>query len=99
MAEATLGDFLQERAVELERRLSERDLDREAIAGSLPEDPRARVMALATVLGLDALEALREDLTVDELEEARRWRREATKESETQMKDAGAVPPELPEEG
>lgn len=85
-------DFLENRAAELETRGRERGLDLEAVMRNFPDDPRARVARLATVLNLDALRSLQQDVTLDELEEESQARDEASKQIEGEMKELGFTP-------
>jgi hypothetical protein len=85
----SIGAFLEERATELETRAQKRGHNPEELMRELPTDLRARVAKLATMLGLDALDALREDVTLDQLEEESRARDEASKQVESQMKELG----------
>jgi hypothetical protein len=90
----TITDFLEERRAELERRAREREVDWDALSANLPEDPRARVAALATVLGFDALRAWREDVSLEQLEQERLARREAAEQGAREAEEAGVPLPE-----
>ena len=94
-----MQDFLEHRVAELEGRARERDLDFEEMSAHLPEDPRARAAALATVLGLDALQALRDGITYEQLEQEAEARRLAAEQVAGESEKAGIPPPAIGEEG
>jgi hypothetical protein len=89
MAEGDTTAFLVERAAELESWVRSRSDASDALMRELPNDPRARVAKLATVLALDALDALRQDLTLDQLARESRARVEASKQLQSQMMELG----------
>jgi hypothetical protein len=74
-----VSSYLEARIAEFEQRARERnDLNFEEVASHLPEDRQARLAALATVMGLDAARALREGISIEQLEqEAEGYRRTA----------------------
>jgi hypothetical protein len=94
-----MPDFLERRVAELEGRARERDLDVEEMSTHLPEDPRARAAALATVLGLDALQALRDGVTYEQLEQEAEARRLAAEQAAGESAKAGIPPPPAVGEG
>lgn len=65
-----MSSYLEARIAEFEQRARERtDLFFEEVASHLPEDPKARLAALASVMGLDAVRALREGISIVALEQ------------------------------
>jgi hypothetical protein len=87
--------FLEDRVNELEARVREsEDVDYEEVAKYLPREPQVRVLALATVLKLDALKAAQEGATLLQLEEDRDRHREA----EESLRDSGMLPESTTEE-
>jgi hypothetical protein len=89
-----MTNFLEERGAGLERRAKERGVDWDALSANLPEDPRARVAALATVLGFDALRAWREDVSLEHLEQESVARRETAEQGAREAEKAGVPLPE-----
>ncbi|NJP92032.1 hypothetical protein HCN51_21640 [Nonomuraea sp. FMUSA5-5] len=62
---------LQELVRHLEQRARDSDIDFDTLAARLPDDPQRRAAALATALGLDALDAMTGRFSLQELEEQR----------------------------
>jgi hypothetical protein len=79
-----MTDDLERRAADLKRLARERGFDSESMLSDIPDDPSARVFALAMRLGLDPLGALQKDLPLEQLEQASRARREAAELLERQ---------------
>jgi len=89
-----MTDFLEERGAEFERLAKERGVDWRALSAKLPEDPRARVAALATVLGFDSLAAWRKDVSLEQLEQESEARRETAEQVAREAEEAGGPLPE-----
>jgi dGTP triphosphohydrolase len=90
------SDFLEERAAELEARARNQRDDTDELIADLPDNAWARVAKLATLLGLDALDALRREVTLDQLAEESRARDDARKQAESQVDELGLGLPKFP---
>jgi hypothetical protein len=93
-----MADFLSDRASELEKRAPDHGVDVDALSSQLAPGSRARVAALATALRIDALGALREDVTLDQLEDESRSRREANELTARHSEEGGHPLPDQTEE-
>jgi hypothetical protein len=70
------NEALRDREAELRTRLSQRGGEWERRLAGLPDDPRLQVAALATLLELDAADALRPEMPISTLDDrARELRR------------------------
>ena len=95
-----MSSFIEGRLAELERRARESTgFSYDEAQAHLPEDPRARAAALATLMGLDAFDALREGVSVEQLENDRVARRELAEQVSRESREAGIPLPPGYEEG
>ena len=90
-----MAGFIEGRLAELEGRARESvEFSYREARAHLPEDPRARAAALATLMGLDAFDALREGSSVEQLEEERAARRAMVEQVSRESREAGMpLPP------
>lgn len=84
--EAAGGERLGERVRELSERAGKRGLDWKSRLKDVPDDPLLRVAALATLLEIDALAAMKSDVELDSLEEEAKAAREAARQGEQEMR-------------
>ena len=92
-----MADFLEDRRAQLEDRLRTMDIA-EDVTSRLPDEPRARILAIATVLRIDALKALQENVDLEQLEQEREERRQ-TLEQAQRMAGEAATPSQPSGEG
>ncbi|MEV4351758.1 hypothetical protein AB0J83_45470 [Actinoplanes sp. NPDC049596] len=76
--------------MDLEQHLRQSRPDHAEVLATLPADPRLRAAALATVLGLDALKAMRGDVPTDQLLAERDERENATRAADDLFRAQGA---------
>jgi hypothetical protein len=98
-----MPDFLNQaslsgRIAELEERSRSSNARYPEVATHLPEDLRARAAALATILGLNALGAIQEGATVQQLEQEREAARQLTVQVEREAREAGLPQPSTVDE-
>src|ERR1700736_5976392 len=89
-----MDDRQRDLIAQLESQLRESHPESEAVLATLPDDPTARVAALATVLQLDAAHAIRRDFPLERLVEDRNNRRRASKEVSQLFRDQGVPLPQ-----
>jgi hypothetical protein len=82
-----MADFLEDRRAQLEDRLRTMDIA-EDVTSNLPDEPRARILAIATVLRIDALKALRENVDLEQLEQEREERRQTLEQAQRMVGEA-----------
>jgi hypothetical protein len=93
MPEFLVGSSLDSRVRELEDRARASGVDYARISAHLPVDQRARAAALATTMGLNALRAIQEGSTLEDLEQERETTRDVTERNERESMEAGRPRP------
>ena len=89
MSEAVSAD----RVAALEQRLREENAQANDVLSMLPEEPTKRAAALATLMELDALQAIHNDVEIDDLVRERDARRRALDEARPTAAEQGVFLP------